>query len=121
NLAGRAGRLLREFHGNVWCLRPDLWEEPSYDGESLQQIESAFAKALEDGGTAIRQVLDDDGELNDRDRDTAVAALTRVYTEFTLPGKPLTESEYHTPKNEASLIETDERLKNLETRLPPEL
>jgi replicative superfamily II helicase len=61
NLAGRAGRLLREFHGNVWCLRPDLWEEPSYEGESLQVIQSAFEKALQDGGTAIRQVLDDDG------------------------------------------------------------
>jgi RAD3-like DEAD/DEAH box helicase len=121
NLAGRAGRLLREFHGNVWCLRPDLWEEPSYEGESLHEIESAFAKALADGGTAIRQVLDDDGGLDDRNRDTAIAALTRVYTEFTLSGKSLADSEYHTPKNEASLIETAERLRNLETSLPPEL
>ncbi len=121
NLAGRAGRLLREFHGNVWCLRPDLWEEPSYEGESLHEIESAFAKTLEDGGKTIRQVLDDDGGLDDRNRDTAIAALTRVYTEFTLSGKSLSDSEYHTPENEASLIETAERLRNLETSLPPEL
>jgi hypothetical protein len=76
---------------------------------------------MEDGGIAIRQVLDDDGGLEERDRETAVAALTRVYTEFTLPGRSLTDSEYHTPDNEASLIETAERLRNLETTLPAEL
>ncbi|HEY1768998.1 MAG TPA: DEAD/DEAH box helicase [Chthoniobacterales bacterium] len=121
NLAGRAGRLLKEFHGNVWCLRPDLWEARSYEGELLQNIESAFERTMQDGGTAIRQVLDDEDGLEERDQETAVAALTRVYTEFTLAGRPLAGSRYETAENEKSLVETGERLRMLETSLPPEL
>ncbi|HDW3268061.1 TPA: DEAD/DEAH box helicase, partial [Enterobacter ludwigii] len=33
NLSGRAGRLLHEFHGNVWCLRPDDWDAKVFEGE----------------------------------------------------------------------------------------
>ena len=57
NLAGRAGRLLKEFQGNVWCLQPEQWKVRSFEGDPLQDISSAFERALADGGTLIRQFL----------------------------------------------------------------
>jgi replicative superfamily II helicase len=60
NLAGRAGRLGVEFHGNVWCLHPMKWETQCYLGEPLQEIRSSFDRVLEDGGTAIRKVFEDE-------------------------------------------------------------
>lgn len=121
NLAGRAGRLMREFHGNVWCLRPDLWEEQCFVGEPLQEIESAYERCLEDGGTAVRRVFDEDASLQDSDRDTAVATLTRIYTDFVIPGRSLLTSEYRTAENEQSLAETMDRLQGIRTTLPPEV
>ena len=38
NLAGRAGRLLQEFHGNIWCIRPGEWKSDCYEGERLQDF-----------------------------------------------------------------------------------
>jgi hypothetical protein len=121
NLAGRAGRLLREFHGNVWCLRPDLWEEKCFVGEPLQEIESAYERCLGDGGTAVRRVFDEDASLGDWDRDTAVATFTRIYTDFVIPGRSLLTSEYRTPENEQSLAETMDKLQGIRTSLPPEV
>ena len=118
NLAGRAGRLLKEFHGNVWCLRPDLWEEKSYEGEPLQEIESAFESCLRDGGTTVRQLMDDDSTLDQRERDTASATLTRVYTEFVLPGLSILGSRYATTDNQASLNSTMEQLRTISSTLP---
>jgi hypothetical protein len=121
NLAGRAGRLLKEFHGNVWCLRPDLWEEKSYDGEPLQQIESAFESCLKDGGSTVRQLMEDESRLEQRERDTASATLTRIYTEFVLPGRSILGSRYATADNEASLNATVEQLQTISTTLPFEV
>jgi hypothetical protein len=121
NLAGRAGRLRHEFHGNVWCLRPDRWANPSYEGEPLQEIRSAFDRVLEDGGTAIRLVFEEDAHL--ADADTAVAALGRVFTEFVQRDRPLQDSPYRTLENSESLDATLRLLENLrsEVRLPPEM
>lgn len=35
NLAGRAGRLLETFNGNIWCIDPRTWETNPLAGEQL--------------------------------------------------------------------------------------
>jgi len=49
NLSGRAGRLLQEFHGNIWCIRPSDWNEESYTGDKLQEVKSSMARLMDDG------------------------------------------------------------------------
>lgn len=118
NLAGRAGRLNHEFHGNVWCLLPEKWGDPCYEGDSQQEIRSSFDRVLADGGSRIRRVFEDDS----RDAEDAVAALGRAFTEFIQTGRSLTE-RYGTPGNTPSLLETHNLLLNLHNAvtLPPEI
>ncbi len=122
NLAGRAGRLTHEFHGNVWCLWPARWSEPSFEGAPLQEIRSAFDRVLEDGGTAIRRAFEDDNE-NAGAGDTAVAALGRVFTEFIQKDRPFEVHYHETPNNADSLKATLQLLEQLssEVRLPTAL
>lgn len=80
NLAGRAGRLTREFHGNVWCLRPDRWDHPCYEGESLQRIHSSFDRVINEDGQSLQQALH--GSDGTKNSETAVAVLGRLFTEF---------------------------------------
>lgn len=118
NLAGRAGRLNHEFHGNVWCLSPNKWEAPCYKGDPQQEIRSSFDRVLADGGSAIRQVFDEDSD----DSEEAVAALGRAFTEFIQTGRSLTD-RYQTPRNAESLRLTFDLLHNLSrtVTLPPEI
>lgn len=46
NLIGRAGRLLHEFHGNIWCIEPNVWESRSFEGERLQEISAYYEDRL---------------------------------------------------------------------------
>jgi hypothetical protein len=118
NLAGRAGRLNHEFHGNVWCLSPEKWEVPCYMGDPQQEIRSSFDRVLADGGSAIRRVFDEDLEGSE----DAVAALGRAFTEFIQPGRSLAD-RYQTPTNAESLRLTFNLLLNLNSTvtLPPEI
>lgn len=121
NLAGRAGRLNHEFHGNVWCLLPHKWEESCYQGDPQQEIRSSFDRVLADGGSAIRRVFDEDESATSTTED-AVAALGRAFTEFIQTGRSLID-RYRTPGNAPSLFETQNLLLNLHrtVTLPPDI
>lgn len=116
NLAGRAGRLLKEFHGTVWCLKSDKWEGQSFQGESLQTIKSAFEDALSDGGSIISKVLDGTAEKDQVDLGTAV--LGKVFTEFTQAGKSLENSKYRSDDNAVALQVTSELCATIKVDLP---
>jgi len=119
NLAGRAGRLLSEFHGNIWCISPAKWEEPSYQGEQLQDISSSMNEVMRDGGTAIQRLLA--GEASAKETDLAEAALGKLYCDYTMAGKSLTQSEYMTQENQAALQETDRQCAALVVTIPREI
>ncbi|MDO8653309.1 MAG: DEAD/DEAH box helicase [Undibacterium sp.] len=100
NLAGRAGRLLKEFHGNIWCLRPSDWAVKSYQGENLQEIRSAMGALMDDGGSLINALTDN--SVLDSDRELADAAFSRLYHEVV--GQPEGELEtYSNYKNEQNM------------------
>lgn len=46
NLAGRAGRLMQDYSGNVICLYPEKWEKPVSELSRLYQIKSSLNKTL---------------------------------------------------------------------------
>lgn len=119
NLAGRAGRLLHEFHGNVWCVRPASWENKSYEGEPLQEIRSAMNEAMADGGTIIQKVLDD--QASGSELDYGEAALGKVYCDFVQAQRDLSESSWKTDANAAIIGQTAQRLAALRITLPLEV
>ncbi|MCA6968444.1 DEAD/DEAH box helicase [Pectobacterium carotovorum] len=85
NLAGRAGRLRYEFQGNVWCVRSNMWDNKSFEGETLQTISSAMSKVMEDGGSIISNAIDNVFSPND-DKELADVAFARFYQEVQRDG-----------------------------------
>ncbi len=119
NLAGRAGRLLQEFNGNVWCLRPATWQEKSYEGAPLTEIRSAMNEAMADGGSIVQRVLRN--EASDKELDYGEAALGKVYCDFVRGQRDLVESPWKTDENAEALTATAQAVAALPVTLPTEL
>ena len=116
NLAGRAGRLLHEFHGNIWCLRPGSWENNSFEGDALQEIKASMSSLMEDGGSLIQKLLKN--ELSDADKEFAEAGFGRLYHEsIELPDEEL-KAKYEDPDNIETLQKNIAHLKELTITLP---
>jgi superfamily II DNA/RNA helicase len=119
NLAGRAGRLLHEFHGNIWCLRPTEWDEKCYEGEPLQEIHSAMSEVMADGGSTIQRLLANEAKPDEVD--IAETAFGKVFNDFIATGQSLVNSEFRTVENEGVLILTEQRCQEIKITLPIEV
>ncbi|MFH4365539.1 DEAD/DEAH box helicase [Vibrio diabolicus] len=124
NLAGRAGRLLNEFHGNVWCIRPEEWDSQCYMGDTLQTISSSITNILADGGTELQKALNPDlteDSWDDKRQDEADVAIGKIYNDY-LETKDFSFMEqYRTDVNSKELDQTIEVVKSLEVSLPDEI
>jgi superfamily II DNA/RNA helicase len=120
NLAGRAGRLLQEFHGTVWCIRPTQWEKQSFTGPNLQPLEAAFHGALADGGTLVRRLLEN-APVGDDDIDLGEAVFGKLFCDVIRAGKDIATLPAATPENVDALRETGRILDTLKITLPTEL
>lgn len=116
NLAGRAGRLMQEFHGNIWCLRPASWEDDCFQGEALQEIHSAMNDVMKDGGTAIQRVLANEAKSDEVD--LAEAAFGKVFSDFIAVDRNLIDSEFKTAENQNMLAMTNQQCIDIEVTLP---
>ncbi len=89
NLVGRAGRLSREFQGNVFCIYRKPWE-PDVTTERLAEIESAFEVAVKERTAELLQHVK---EPPDSPEPKAVAwaeqTYARIYAEFVSSGKQI--------------------------------
>lgn len=124
NLAGRAGRLLSEFHGNVWCVRPDDWDSPCYTGDKLQTITSSISNILADGGTELQKAIREDKTQETRDetkQDEADVAIGKIYSDFLITKDFSFMEQYRTDSNSDELDNTIEIVKSLEVALPEEI
>lgn len=120
NLAGRAGRLLHEFHGNIWCLRPNSWDKNSFEGDALQEIKASMSTLMEDGGTLIQKLLNK-LEISESEKEFAEAAYGRLYHESqTISHENLT-SKYETASNIETLEQNIAQVTSLSITLPLEL
>ncbi|MGC7903484.1 DEAD/DEAH box helicase [Vibrio anguillarum] len=124
NLAGRAGRLLNEFHGNVWCIRPEEWESPCYTGDKLQTITSSISNILIDGGTELQKAINPDtteDSWDEKRQDEADVAIGKLYNDY-LDTKDFSFMEqYRTDINSRELDQTIEVVRSLEVTLPEEI
>ncbi|WP_312374463.1 DEAD/DEAH box helicase [Pseudomonas oryzihabitans] len=119
NLSGRAGRLLQEFHGNIWCIRPGDWDEKSYTGEKLQEIKSSMSKIMSDGGLLIKELTS--GIISDDEKGLAEAGFSRLYQETQALGEKEVISKYETRENSDTLISNIGYIKSLTISLPPRI
>jgi len=119
NLAGCAGRLLEEFHGQVWCLRPGDWEIASYQGENLQEIQSAMDTVMNNGGVLIGSILEglDVGDKTD----LADAAMSRLFYQVKDSGAEATFASYVNDQNEELLRNNISRLENFQLKVPSKI
>jgi hypothetical protein len=61
NLAGRAGRWGKEFHGSIVCIDPNkplAWKEPPPTSRVRQHIKAATENALEDTDAILSYIRD---------------------------------------------------------------
>jgi len=121
NLAGRAGRLIKEFHGNVWCVRPSNWNNDCIGGESLQVITSAFATVFHNGGDVVAKYLTTPLELTESERDLAGTVLGKYFSEYILANRNLRDTLFWDPSQEEKLVSLETQCRAIETALPKEI
>jgi superfamily II DNA/RNA helicase len=119
NLSGRAGRLLQEFHGNIWCIRPSDWEEESYKGDNLQQVRASMEKLMDDGGSIIQSLMS--GEIEADKKDFAEAGFSRLYREIIENDESEVIKKYQTIENSEMLAQNLKHVQNLKLTLPQEI
>lgn len=120
NLAGRAGRLLHEFHGNIWCIRPGEWNSDCYNGDRLQEISSAISSVMEDGGSAVQGILSDTGNKQNN-VDEAEAAFGKLYHDYLLDPDLAFVEKYRNEQNSDSLDKTIDAIQGVKVSLPLEI
>jgi superfamily II DNA/RNA helicase len=116
NLAGRAGRLLREFHGNVWCIRPETWEEPVFRGDALVEISSAVDNAMRDGGSIVKNAIE--GKGTEKAQEYGEAILGKLYLDSLSPGGTTGMTRWENPDNAETLMETESIIRTMKVSLP---
>ena len=117
NLSGRAGRLLKEFHGNIWCINPDDWADPIYKGDQLEEIKSAIDHVMEDGGTVVHDLIERK-IIKDDEIENAEVAFSRIYHELIQNGRDSILDQYKTDTNQANLETTIQHCEDIEAKLP---
>ncbi|MCF6237068.1 MAG: DEAD/DEAH box helicase [Gammaproteobacteria bacterium] len=117
NLSGRAGRLLKEFHGNIWCINPMEWEEPIYQGEQLEEICSAIDLVMKDGGSSLDDLLE--GRIKKASEiENAEVAFSRIYHELSESGRDALIEKYGLESNLVNLDKTLKHCESLNISLP---
>ncbi|HEY3317193.1 MAG TPA: DEAD/DEAH box helicase [Coriobacteriia bacterium] len=78
NLAGRAGRLAKDFQGNVFLVNPDGWQlVPDVDQRPVAKVVSAYEQVVHEDAGALAEYIRHGGSegIEDSDRESAVVRL----------------------------------------------
>jgi replicative superfamily II helicase len=104
NLVGRAGRLSREFHGNVFCVFGKKWDNDVIS-DKLVAIESAYEVATRVRTRELLQVAKVPPESSEsKEFGWAEQTYSRIYADFVSSGKRLADSP--DPKDEFAQIDS---------------
>jgi DEAD/DEAH box helicase len=89
NLVGRAGRLAKEFHGNVFCIFGKEWD-PDVTNAGLVEIESAFEVAIKERTSELLQVVKEPPKSSEsRELAWAEQTYARIYADYISSGTKL--------------------------------
>jgi replicative superfamily II helicase len=105
NLVGRAGRLSKEFHGNVFCIFGKDWDT-DVTSSRLVPIESAFEVATKERTPELLQVVKDPPQSSEsKSLSWAEQTYARIYADFILSEKRLVDSSDEKTKDQFSQID----------------
>lgn len=106
NLIGRAGRLGKEFHGNVWCIAREKWNEDPVSGPKHVEIRDAFSSEIENNVDEIIKILNNPADITMRD--TAIEqTVNRIVAEYYIESIALSDSVTLTVKDKDVLQKID--------------
>lgn len=109
NLAGRAGRMTKEFDGNVWCIYERKWDSDPLDGDRLGTVESVFERTLRnDIGTVLQFAEAPEPPADGQEVLLPEQVFARIFLQFTLDGQKISESNLATPENRSILDRIDQ-------------
>lgn len=79
NLAGRAGRLGKDFEGNVFLVNKSQWQGDPMAGEKEQSIRSSFYDVISDKHESILAMAQGEAEVQPSEVE---AAFTKLYSDY---------------------------------------
>jgi hypothetical protein len=121
NLVGRAGRLAKEFQGNVYCIYGKKWEQ-DVTSSRLVAIESAFEVALTERTAELVEFVKDPPESPEsRAMSWAEQTYARIYSDFVSSGKTLAGTIEAPADRKAQFLEIDAQCAAFKRTLPREL
>lgn len=82
NLAGRAGRLKREFQGNIFLIDYDKWKKKPLDGPKDAIITPAIESSLNDHHDQLIRVIAGEPAASRSDETDLETTFVRLYTDF---------------------------------------
>jgi superfamily II DNA/RNA helicase len=82
NLAGRAGRLRKEFQGNIYLLNYREWKEQPLSGPRLSTIVPAMQQAIDLRSSDLNAVIDDSSTVAISARGELETAFVRLLSDY---------------------------------------
>jgi superfamily II DNA/RNA helicase len=83
NLAGRAGRLGRDFEGNIYLINLESWDSQPLSGEKDQSIQSAFTATLTERRQDFINFVQDKGHPSGRSEYQALEnTFTKLFNDY---------------------------------------
>jgi replicative superfamily II helicase len=105
NLVGRAGRLSKEFNGNVFCIFGKDWDS-DVTSDRLVAIESAFEVATKERTLELLQVVKEPPQSSEsKALSWAEQTYARIYADFISSGKRLVDLSDEKTKDPFSQID----------------
>lgn len=117
NLAGRAGRLKREFQGNIFLIDYEKWKKKPLDTPKDSVVVPAMERSLNDQHEQLARVISGKGIQANKDEADLETASVRLYTDFkggaltrTFERAGLTSGGFLSNELENALVLTSERI-----------
>lgn len=93
NLAGRAGRLGKEFQGNIWVLKLTDWPSNVYESDMAMNVVASFENVLRESAEAVLQTLADRHAPVD-DTNTLDTAAAKVFYDSATSDIPFSRGRF---------------------------
>jgi hypothetical protein len=119
NLAGRAGRLLKDYYGKVYCINLEDWKDKDVLEEKLEHVESSVEKSLTEKIDLLINYLEDEQKVPSEAIENLATSL--IVKQLKDPESKFLE-KILARKNELStdkLKQIKTRLKVIENKLKP--
>jgi hypothetical protein len=121
NLVGRAGRLSKEFSGNVFCIFGRSWEADVLGQAHLSEISSAYQLNVRERTGELLSAVEAPPDSSEGGQMWAEQTFARIFAEFVATGKLLSDSVPSFPSEHIAAIDILTRRIHLERTLPDEV